>query len=46
MMEQGKDGARNPAGFPTLCAAALFFFWFVSSVFFTMEAAILLPGAK
>ena len=27
MMEQGKDGARNPAGFPTLCAAALFFFF-------------------
>jgi len=45
MMEQGKDGARNPAGFPTLCAAALFFFsgFFV---FFTMEAAILLPGGK
>jgi len=46
MMEQGKDGARNPAGFPTLCAAALFLFFVGFFVFFTMEAAILLPGGK
>jgi hypothetical protein len=30
MVEQGKDGARNPAGFPALCAAALFFGFFFS----------------
>ena len=34
MMEQGKDGARNPAGFPTLCAAALFFFGFFRFLYY------------
>jgi hypothetical protein len=44
MVEQGKDGARNPAGFPALCAAALFFGFFFF-IFFAMVAAVL-PGGK
>jgi len=47
--DDSHDGTRErwrtkPSRFPTLCAAALFFSFFV--FFFTMAVAILLPGGK